>query len=359
MMIHSIQQLLENDRDQKPISSLIMQKKKHNNDDNNNKSAAEDDEEEDDEEIEGIEDKRRLQPKFDNKTDSELYEKRKQNCSMIKYSILLFMFILCTCYQGYIGIKCVTFDFKSNNAPSHYETWQAILFGICVICINIEIFLFKNFIESATDVGDCILVKSLHPHPLKQRKKVKFWCDLCRSRAKFCTYRCDNCHFDVCSDCYKKEKKKLKMKAQKQNASSSSSSMTMKDGGKLFKNIRINAASETYEYDNIKHAPENDPTAEQQKKITSTRYMLRALSLCRPHALLIIIAFSCLLINSVSNLLLPRSQGHILDEIVNDNHSEFIYQIKYFLVLSIIVGLFGSIRNLCFAFTIRKLMVSI
>ena len=266
------------------------------------------------------------------------------------------MFLLPTIYQSYTGIKCVTFEFISNknNNKFKYETCQAILFGLSVICINIEIFLFKNFIESATDVGDCILVKSLHPHPLKQRKKVKFWCDLCRSRAKFCTYRCDSCHFDVCSDCYKKEKKKLKEKQNKQE------SLSMKDGGKLLKNIRINAGNSNIKYENVsKHSPENDPKLKEQKELTSTKYMIRALSLCRPHTCLILIAFSCLIINSISNLLLPRSQGYILDKIVNNNKNEFMYQIKYFLILSIIIGLFGSIRNLCFAFTMRRLMVSI
>ena len=366
---YAIQKLLSNDDDNdndnnddkvvQPIVSAIglssdVIKKKNKN---KKEEEEEDDDDELDEEIEGIEDKRRLQPKFDNKNDMDFYEKRKQKAVAYKYGILLLMFLLCTIYQSYIGIKCVTFNFQENNSLGHYETCQAILFGICVICINIEIFLFKQFIESATDLGECIIVKSLHPHPLKQRKKVKFWCDLCRSRAKYCTYRCDDCHFDVCSDCYKKEKKKLKKKQEESVSKNKQSSM--KDGGDLKKSIKISAASESYKYENESVRVENDPTMSSQKELTSTKYMLRALSLCLPHIGLIIIALSCLIINSISNLLLPRSQGFILDKIVSNNHNEFIYEIKYYLILSIIVGLFGSIRTLCFRFTIRRLMVSI
>ena len=125
-----------------------------------------------DSDVEGIEDKRRLQPQFENKDDLESYEQRKQRAVTIKYGVLLLMFLLCTIYQGYIGVKCVTFDFLANGPSVHYETAQAVLYGVTVLCINVEIFLFKNLVEAATDLGDCIVVPSLHPHPLKQRKKV-------------------------------------------------------------------------------------------------------------------------------------------------------------------------------------------
>ena len=309
----------------------------------------------DNEAVAGIDDNRSLLPQFDTKSENESYEQRKQKCVAYKYCILLLMFLLCTAFQAYIGIKCVTFDFLSNDS---YKVAQAVLYGVSVCCINIEIFLFKEFVESATNLGDSIMVKTLHPHPLKQKKKVKFWCNLCRSRAKYFTYRCDDCAFDVCSSCYKKERKKLKAKQEEKLKKEKQSSM--KDGGKLSNNININAASESFKYGNSSMAPQNDPTEQLQKEITGTRYMMRALSLCRPHAYLICTAFTCLAINSAANLLLPRSQGKILDTIAGDpNRKEFVYQIKLYLILSVVVGLFGSIRNLCFRFTIRRLMVSI
>lgn len=122
-----------------------------------------------DSDVEGIEDKRRLQPQFESKVDLEAYQQRKERAVTWKYGVLLFMFLLCTVYQGIVGVKCVTFDFLS----SHYETAQAVLYGVSVLCINAEIFLFKSLVEAATALGDCIVVPSLHPHPLRQRKKVR------------------------------------------------------------------------------------------------------------------------------------------------------------------------------------------
>merc|ERR1719474_1581908 len=124
-----------------------------------------------------------------------------------------------------------------------------------VICINLEIFLFKDFVEAATDVGDGILVPSLHPHPLKQKKKVKFWCDLCRSRAIYCSYRCDECYFDVCSACFKKERKKLQQKQKEKLQRKADGQQSMKKGGNLTSNINMKAATESHQYANMAHAP--------------------------------------------------------------------------------------------------------
>ena len=122
--------------------------------------------------IEGIVDQRDLLPKFESANEMESYEQRKKRAVTIKYGVLLLMFLRCTVYQAYIGVKCVQFDFLSNTATAKYETAQALLYGVIVICINAEIFLIKSLIEAATDLGDGILVPSLHPHPLKERKKV-------------------------------------------------------------------------------------------------------------------------------------------------------------------------------------------
>ena len=122
--------------------------------------------------IEGIVDQRHLVPQFESENEMESYEERKSRAITIKYGVLLVMFLLCTGYQAYIGVKCVQFDFLNNTPGSHGETFQALLYALIVICINAEIFLLQSLIEAATNLGDGILVPSLHPHPLKEGKKV-------------------------------------------------------------------------------------------------------------------------------------------------------------------------------------------
>eukprot|EP01083_Nonionella_stella_P181393 649653_1 len=338
----SIQRLLsdDHDRDAMILSSNIKSKSP-------NDITAD---EEEYVEIEGIEDKSALLPKFNTKDDEDSYRKRKAKCSVYKYGTLFVMFMLCTVFQGYIGIKCVRFNFTAN-----VEIYQALCYGCIIICINIEIFLFKSFVESATDLGDRIVVPSIHPHALKFMRKVNFWCDLCRGRTKYGSYRCDACNFDLCRICFKKEKKKLLKKQQRKQAIQKQGSM--QHGGKL--KIHMHAASESYQYQNAKYNPENDPTLQSQKELTAAQYVIRGIRLMKPHSVLIFTAFVCLTITSAANLLLPRSQGKILDQIVDNDRAEFTYQIKFYVVLSAVIGFFGSVRNLCFAFIMRRLTVSI
>jgi len=316
-------------------------------------------------EVEGIEDRRRLQPKFGNEDDFESYVERKQRAVAIKYGTLLLMFLLCTVYQAYVGVKCVSFHFQSNDKPYYWETFQGVLYGAIVFCINAEIFLFQNVVMAATDVGEGILVPSLHPHPLKLKKKGGAWCDLCRSRSKYFSYGCADCYFDVCSACFKKERKKLKVKQQAKLNEKAKNQQSMKKGGNLTSNLNLGAASEQTQYQNSAMAPSNDPTKALQKEMTSTDYMVRALQLCKPHAGLIIIAFGCLLISSFSSLVLPHLTGDIMDAVnvgpqnVDEGRTEFGRKIRLFVVFNVVTAIFGSLRTLCFAFTMRRLAVSI
>ena len=115
----------------------------------------------------GIMDQRKLLPNFESKTDVEGYERRKRRAKKIKYAVLLIMFLSCTVFQAFIGVKCVQFKYKDNGR----EVAQGIMFGIIVLCINAEIFLFKSLVEAATDMGEWVLIPSLHPHPLEKAKR--------------------------------------------------------------------------------------------------------------------------------------------------------------------------------------------
>eukprot|EP01084_Bolivina_argentea_P163171 283901_1 len=108
---------------------------KQKSDDENPETSVE-------ESIEGIEDNRRFHPHFDDKEELQRYKKRCKRATIYKYCILLFMFFVCTGFQAYMGVKSITFRFDDK-----YIIYEAMCFGACILCINIEILLFKTFIE--------------------------------------------------------------------------------------------------------------------------------------------------------------------------------------------------------------------
>jgi hypothetical protein len=54
------------------------------------------------EQIEGIIDNRHLRPQFADQLQEQEYEDRKRHASIIKYTILLFLFLLFTFYQDWL-----------------------------------------------------------------------------------------------------------------------------------------------------------------------------------------------------------------------------------------------------------------
>ena len=110
---------------------------------------------------------------FESKEHEEDYEKRKHKHAIIKNAILLSLFLLFTGFQGYVGVKCVTFEF--NGEKNVIEGFQGFFYGLIVLCINLEIFFAKTIVDKASDLGDGILLPKLHAHPLYLEKKLKFW----------------------------------------------------------------------------------------------------------------------------------------------------------------------------------------
>lgn len=151
-------------------------------------------------------------------------------------------------------------------------------------------------------------------------------CNLCRSRIKFYGYRCPDCSFDVCSSCYKKH---VKMLQEKENEKKQQKSLTnvSKKSDKLSKNgnnkvdmskggnFKFNVYDGATGKDNKNVA--SIEKSHTQEELSNRKYIMRAAKLCKPHLKILILAFVCLAINSGSNLLLPSSQGAILDKIVD------------------------------------------
>lgn len=234
----------------------------------------------------------------------------KKSLSRRKLMVVGTIFFLLTAIQGYVGVKCVSYDFP--------DSLSSILMCLSVAWINLEVYLLKNLMDIITrDKG--IRNNAIHNHPLFYVSKLPFHtCDLCGDKIKSGAYRCKSCDFDCCVKCFKK-----------------------KDVSKAEGQVR------------------GDKGLKAVEEVKTSAYAWRALKFCRPHWLYILIAVVCLLSNIGVSLIMPTYQGHIVDRIVEQNRKLFQYDVTFFVVLSALSGLFGSIQQLMFRVVGSKMANSI
>ena len=91
-----------------------------------------------------------------------------------------------------------------------------------------------------------------------------------------------------------------------------------------------------------------DRGAKHEMEISSSAYMVRALKLARPHALLISVALVCLLVTSAAAIILPNFQGSIIDAVIRQDHEAFKRDVTLYILISVGLGFFGGIRALAF-----------
>ena len=83
-------------------------------------------------------------------------------------------------------------------------------------------------------------------------------------------------------------------------------------------------------------------------------YFWRALALTRDFWFLVVLAVASLLLNQGAKLLLPRIHGSLLDNVAHFDEDRFSQDVAWMLLLSVVQGLFGGVRNLCVAVIGRK-----
>jgi hypothetical protein len=92
------------------------------------------------------------------------------------------------------------------------------------------------------------------------------------------------------------------------------------------------------------------------KKPVSTRSYLRAaIALGLPQWPLLSVACSCLVVASAATLALPNYQGSVVGRVVAGDRAGFITDVKIFVGLSVVIGVFGSVRNVCFRVVGRRI----
>eukprot|EP01125_Pyxidicula_operculata_P018213 TRINITY_DN6461_c0_g1_i2.p1 TRINITY_DN6461_c0_g1~~TRINITY_DN6461_c0_g1_i2.p1 ORF type:complete len:857 (+),score=171.12 TRINITY_DN6461_c0_g1_i2:240-2810(+) len=244
--------------------------------------------------------------------ENGLSEKEKHRIKVLaernRDALLWVTFIFLAVCEVIVGIKSVVFSGTENI------TLAAIMFGLSVFVINVEVYLSRSLVEQITkDKGE--LFKGVHSHPLYYSDKVAgHICDLCRRRRIREAYRCEECDFDLCLDCTKRKNK-----------------------------------------DRGEGVLRGDKGVKEEPEISNWEYLKKATIFVKPHIGIILIAFVFLAINSAANLLLPNYQGKILDHVINKRTDEFKTDIYYYVGLSFAMGLFGGIRNLCFNIVGRKM----
>jgi len=171
-----------------------------------------------------------------------------------KSFILLLVFVSCTIYQFYAGLRVATMETgtHSNHGDgggdsSHNHDWKStlkiVLLCATVLWINAEAYILRVLIVELTrrEEGLLFLPPEVHRHPLyletDHRSIAMHWCDLCQQRISAPTattvcqpatsgrgsnnsansnnrkeddkekgwcYRCALCDFDICIACSKR-----------------------------------------------------------------------------------------------------------------------------------------------------------
>jgi uncharacterized membrane protein len=257
--------------------------------------------------LEGYEaETRRLQQ--DKKTVDEAYLTIRKTVDYQKSMWLGFLFVLSTAVQVYIGLKCISFNYKNEGR-------QGPLMGLGVLWTNILTWLLRELIIRMGS-EDGLLIPALHPHKLHLSQTLdSHWCDLCGQQIKDSrAFRCKLCDFDLCMICYLK-----------------------KDAHTLEGQLR------------------GDKGVRQDELLTQKVYMKKALSLVSEEWVILTVALLSLCVYNGVNLWTPSLQGTILNSVVEGDYSSFNYWIRLYLFASIGIGVIGGIQSLCFNIVGRKL----
>eukprot|EP01105_Mastigella_eilhardi_P021886 TRINITY_DN5337_c0_g1_i3.p1 TRINITY_DN5337_c0_g1~~TRINITY_DN5337_c0_g1_i3.p1 ORF type:complete len:644 (-),score=147.08 TRINITY_DN5337_c0_g1_i3:896-2827(-) len=218
-----------------------------------------------------------------------------------RHAVTAAVFAVCTLCQVYVGVKCVV-------APGLGVVCAALL-GLQVIVIDAELWLAHAFLQEVSEVSEAsVLLPALHHHALMyDGTTAGHTCDLCRQRLRE-AYRCQQCDFDLCLQCFEKKDK------------SRAENLLRGDAG-----------------------------VKEEKVPSNLEFLLKTLCFVESSRHLLFAAAGCLLVTSFAGLLLPNFQGKVLDGVIREDVSAFHLNVLGYVVATVISGVFGSVRNLCFS----------
>ena len=244
--------------------------------------------------------------------------------SLAKNIVLVILFALSAAFQVYAGLKVAT-----------YPTEQTIVACIPLMCltilwINAEAYVFRTILSELTREKGLFLPPEVHRHPVfleKSRSMAFHWCDLCRQRIKADdggVYRCSLCDFDVCIPC-----------SRRNDAATVGENVLRGDRG-----VRTETA------------------------LSTGGYFKRSMQIAKRELPLLAVSFFLLAMSSVSMLLLPHFQGHIIDKVIPDQDGNydkagFSHFIKIYIYLMLAQGAISTLYSAIFTLVSRRLKFSI
>jgi len=230
-------------------------------------------------------------------TDLQNQERRERE-QWRRNVITAALFVIISGLSVYTGLKSVTFVYD-------YEWAQGPVMIALVLCINLEFYAAKHIVGRLTD-EEGHMVPGLHGHPLFLAPVARRKCMLCGQRVQRQAYQCRECASFICMACFRKGNR---------------------------------------------HAGEGllrtDKGIHEEVQVSNLGYFWQALLISRPFFHIVLLAFGCLLINQGTRILLPKTQGAILDSVIQGDHDAFVRSIQLFLIYSVSTGFFGAIRSLC------------
>ena len=246
--------------------------------------------------------------------------KPKMEAPQVKSSIVIVLFIASTLCQVYAGLKVATFDHST-------ETLTPLL-CLTVLWINAQAYVFRVLLDEMTREDGLFLPAEIHRHPMyfeNSRGLSVHWCDLCRQRIQGggC-YRCSLCDFDVCVAC-----------SRRTDAATVGENVLRGDRG-----VRAEAA------------------------LTTGGYVKRSIQVAKRELPLLLLSFLLLGASSLSRLLLPHFQGHIIDKVIPDEDGKydkagFLRYIRTYLFLMLAQGAVSTFYSAIFTLVSRRLKFTI
>jgi len=255
--------------------------------------------------------------------------------STARHTALAGLFVTATLFQVYVGLKVSNYHHPSDDTDSANMRECNDMLTLCmcltVLWINLQGYLFRTLLAEMTREKGLFLANSVHRHPVfyKKFRELGFQqCDLCHQRIKSTDegcYRCVLCDWDVCLPCSRRE-----------DAATVGENVLRSDRG-----VRV------------------------ETDMDSKSYFSRALHVASGETPLLLVSFILLAASSMSRLLLPHFQGHVIDKVIPDpttgnyDKAGFRHYIKVYLVLMIVQGALSTLYSAIFTLVSRRLKFTI
>lgn len=284
----------------------------------------------------------------------------------VKTAVLLLVFVSCTLYQVYAGLRVATMESTSNhtNKDTNNQTLKIVVLCLTVLWINAEAYIVQVLIVELTrkEEGLLFLPPEVHRHPLyletDHRSMAFHWCDLCRQPIRpknptTCTvatsgsnnnssntngsnkksegwaYRCALCDFDICIPC-----------SRRNDAATVGENVLRGDRG-----VRVEAS------------------------LTTSQYVKRSIAVAgRAEWPWLMTSFALLALSSISKLFLPHFQGKIIDKVIpipgesGDTYYDkkgFLHFIFIYVLVMLVQGAVSTLYSAIFTLVSRRLKFTI